>query len=201
MVQGLFLIVSLDVEILIVFFVSLQCSFCLPKLFAQSDIMIPYDPGSDGFAACFRFFYFRAATVHLAALRRGSSVYVATETFIYEQAGEPVMATTFAVLREVYDLAVSPSCRSSSTTALEAARCDLEFDFVIAGVVADPTLLDDWLCEQLLIQHIRSERSKSAVWDLSRLPTGSHLSDSKTFRWLKRDLRYVDTRCSVFSRF
>ena len=134
--------------------------------------------------------------MHLAALRRGSSVYVATETFIYEQAGKTVMLMTFAILREVYDVAVSPCCHSTSMTALEAARYDLEFDFITADVAVDTKLLDDWLYEQLLIEYLDSERRKSAIWDLSRLPAGSHLSDSRTFRWLKRDLLPVDTRCS-----
>ena len=145
---------------------------------------------------CFPFFYVRAASVHLAALRRGSSVYVATETFIYEHAGKTVMFTTLAILREVYDVAVSPCYHSTSMTALEAAQYDLEFDFIVMDLVVDPSLLDDWLYEQLLIEYLDSERRKSAIWDLSRLPAGSHLSDSKTFRWLKRDLLPLDTRCS-----
>jgi hypothetical protein len=118
-------------------------------------------------------------------------MYVATETFICEIAGDHLLVTAFAVLRQELELAPS---QSGHYPALMAADCDLTFDFVVTGAATYPTALDDWLHGQSLIKHLSSERSKSAIWDMSRLPPGHHLPDSTTFRWLQRTLLPLETR-------
>jgi len=136
-------------------------------------------------------FYQKAAAIHLAALRRQSSVYVATETFICEIAGDHLLVSAFAVLRQDLELVHS---QSSRYPALMAAGCDLVFDYVVTGTATYPTPLDDWLHGQSLVKHLNSERAKSAIWDMSRLPPGRHLPDSATFRWLQRTLLTLKTR-------
>jgi hypothetical protein len=136
-------------------------------------------------------FYSRAAAVHLAALQRQSSMYVATETFICDMAGEYITVTAFAVLRQELELI---SNNSGHYPAIMAAKRDLEFDHVTTNTAMRPISLDDWLYGQSLVKHLNSERAKSAIWDMSRLPPGPHLPDSTTFRWLQRTLLVLETR-------
>jgi hypothetical protein len=167
-----------------------QCSRCLQKLFLGYDETIL--PGLPRYLErALLLFYWKAAAVHHAALQRQSSIYVATETFICEIAGEHLLITAFAVLRE--DLEVVQS-QSSRYPALMAAGCDLAFDYVNTGSAMYPIPLDDWLHGQTLVKHLGSERVKSAIWDMSRLPPGSHLRGSATFRWLQRSIISVSTR-------
>ena len=136
-------------------------------------------------------FYGRAAETHFAALQRQSSIYVATETFICEVAGDHLLVTAFGVLRQ--ELELTPS-NAGHYPALMALGCDLDFDYVVTGTASYPTSLEDWLHGQSLMKHLNSERAKSAIWDMSRLPPGPHRRDSMTFRWLQRTLLPLETR-------
>jgi hypothetical protein len=118
-------------------------------------------------------------------------MYVATETFICEIAGDHILVTAFAVLRRELELVPS---HSVYYPALMAAGCDLAFDYVVTGNATYPTPLDDWLHGQSLVRYLSSERAKSAIWDMSRLPPGHHLPDSTTFRWLQRTIITLETR-------
>jgi hypothetical protein len=114
------------------------------------------------------------------------------EIFIYEHAGEDIALTAYAILREQYEVVDSEARLSLTALPLAAAQSDLVFDFVNTPAPAYPTALD-WLQGQLVVKHLSSDRSKSALWHLSRLPPGSHLPNS-TFRWLQRTLLPIPTR-------
>jgi hypothetical protein len=168
----------------------LQCSRCLRKLFlGRDETMLPDLPRY--LERALLMFYWKAAAVHYAALQRQSSVYVATETFICEIAGEHHLIMAFAVLREDLELVQS---QSTCYPELMAAGSDLAFDYVNTGSATYPIPLDDWLHEQKVVNHLNSERAKTAIWDMSRSPSGSHIPNSKTFRWLQRSIITVPTR-------
>jgi hypothetical protein len=168
----------------------LQCSRCLQKLFRGYDETILPDL-LHYLEKALLLFYLKAAAVHHAALQCQSSIYVATETFICEIAGEHLLITAFAVLREDLELVQS---QSSRYPALMAASCDLAFDYGSTGSAMYPIPLNDWLHEQTLAKRLNSERAKSAIWDMSRLPPGSHIPNSETFRWLQRTIISLNTR-------
>jgi hypothetical protein len=138
----------------------------------------------------------RTAEVHSEALQRNSSVYVAMETFVYEQAGQTRKLTAFAVLREEYDTVLSPSTSFSWFSPFQAAQHDLVFDCVDLEVptVDYPSQMDDWSDGQTLVKHITSTRAMSAIWDLTRLPTGSHHASSQAFRYLLRSFYTLESR-------
>jgi hypothetical protein len=133
-------------------------------------------------------FYARAAAAHFSALQRNSSLYVATQAFICEFAGESHVISAVAIL---YELTPSHSSRFGE---LAAASRDLAFDFAIVAITAYPTSLDSWLHEQHLVQYLSSDRTKFAIWNLGRLPPGNHCNDSPTFRWLQRFILPVSTK-------
>jgi hypothetical protein len=133
-----------------------------------------------------RSFFWHCAGVHQEAICRQSSIYAATEIFICEYAGESIVLTAFAVLREKYDSTPSPAAHHLSGPWFRAAQEDLAFGFAITGLAADMQPLRNFLHHQSLCNHVSSERTKRALWDLSRLPTRSHIQDSETYVWYKR---------------
>jgi hypothetical protein len=135
-----------------------------------------------------RIFFWNCAGVHQDAIRRQSSIYAATETFICEHAGESLVLTAFALLREKYDWTPSPAAQRSSGPGFKAAQDDLIFGFAITGQASDMQPLRNFLHFQTVCNYISSERTKRALWDLSRLPIGSHVRDSETYVWYQRIL-------------
>jgi hypothetical protein len=129
--------------------------------------------------------------LHLNAVKHNSSLYAATERFICELAGQTIVLTAFAELRKEYDLAPSPVAHLPYASALTAAQHDLVFGFVFTDLAKGLSSLDEFLHNQSLVDIVGSERTKRALWDLSRLPPGSHLPDSTTYAWLQRTLRCV----------
>ena len=146
------------------------------------------------FEAALRTFFLRSAALHIDAMRRQSSMFAAAERFICDCAGNSVELTAFAVLRKEYDLELSPASQHLYASALTVAREDLVFGFVVTGTATDHTSLDNYLHNQHLADYLDSERVKSALWDLSRLPSGSHVPDSATYAWLQRSLLPMYTR-------
>ena len=146
------------------------------------------------FETSLRTFFWRSAGLHIDAVRRQSSLFAAAERFICDQAGNSHELTAFAVLRKEYDLGLSPVSQHPHASALRAAREDLVFGFVVTGTATDHTSLDNYLHNQRLADHLYSERVKRALWDLSRLPSGSHVPDSTTYAWLQRSLLLMNTR-------
>jgi hypothetical protein len=136
-------------------------------------------------------FYRRAAAVHFNALHCGACIYAAAETFVCDNAGDSYIVFAVAVLREHLEL--TPS-RPGHRGELSTTEHDLAFDFVVVGATTHSAPLDSWLHEQSIVSYLRSDRVRSAIWDLSRLPPGSHHPDSTTFQWLRRSLVTVDTR-------
>ena len=136
-------------------------------------------------------FHQRTTDAHLGALLEGSSVYVATETFICESAGETWKFTAYAVLREQYDGVPSPY---AGTSHPQAMLNDLDCGLVGVPTTSYPDQLGDWLDGQSLVKHVKPSRAMSAIWDLSRLPVGPHHPSSATFRYLRRSFYSVLTR-------
>jgi hypothetical protein len=136
-------------------------------------------------------FYRRAAAVHFEALQRDSSIYVAAETFVCDYAGNSHVVAAFAILRENFELTPGHSSRYGE---LATAKNDLAFDFAVVGPAMPSAPLDSWLHEQSTATHFSSNRVQSVIWELSRLPPGPHLSDSASFRWLRRSFQTVVTR-------
>jgi hypothetical protein len=173
----------------------IQCPQCLWQLFTTADNTL-----SDNIVVEFPHylsrFYGRTTEVHYEALQRNSSVYVAMETFLYEHAGQTRKLTAFAVLREEYDAAQSPSMGFLWFSPSQAVQHDLAFDFVDLEMptVDYPSPTDDWSDGQALVEHITSTRAMSAVWDLTRLPIGSHHAHSQTFRYLQRSFHTFESR-------
>jgi hypothetical protein len=136
-------------------------------------------------------FFRRAAAVHFGALQRGSSIYVAAETFVYDFAGNNHVVSAFAILREDFELTPSHSCRFGE---FATAKNDLAFDFAVVGQAMPSAPLDSWLHEQSAITQFSSSRVQSVICELSRLPPGPHLPDSASFRWLRRTSKTVLTQ-------
>ena len=149
---------------------------------------------SQSFETPLRTFFLRSARLHVDALRRQSSLFAAAERFICDHAGDSVELTAFAVLRKEYDLELSPASQHPYASALTVAREDLVFGFIVTGTATDHTSLDNYLHNQRLADYLDSERVKRALWDLSRLPSGSHVPDSATYAWLQRSLLLMDAR-------
>ena len=137
-------------------------------------------------------FYRRAAEVHFTALARDSCIFVAAETFICENAGDNYLVSAVAILRA--DLELAPGHSRHRSSELAAADHDLIFDFAVDGTAIFSAPLDSWLHEQSLVAHFTSTRTRSVLWDLSRLPSGPHLPNSPSFRWLSRSFQTVPTR-------
>jgi hypothetical protein len=118
------------------------------------------------------------------------------ETFVYEQAGQTRKLTAFAVLRGEYDAARSPSMSFSWFSPDQAAQHDLVFEYVDHEVptVDYTSQMYDWSDGQALVKDIRSTRAMSAIWDLTRLPIGSHHAGSQTFRYLQRSFHTFKSR-------
>ena len=169
-----------------------QCRRCLLSLFSVSGGIGPQEP-RDSLEAPLQAFFSHSSTVHFDALLRHSSVFAATEQFICEHAGQIVVLTAFSVLRKEYDLAMSPAARLPATSAVQAAREDLVFDYMITANATGPTTVHGFLHHQYAVNLLGSERTKRAAWDLSRLLPASHSPGNATFAWLERTLFPVDT--------
>jgi hypothetical protein len=113
------------------------------------------------------------------------------EAFVCENAGENIVVSALAFLREDLELKESQASRYGE---IAAAGKDLIFDFVVTRAGEDPVSMDSWLHGQALERYLSSGRTKTAVWDMSRLPSGPHLSSSASFRWLQRSVSTMHTR-------
>ena len=171
----------------------LQCRRCLLQIFSVFELGNSPQLHSP-FDGLLRSFFGRSAKLHLDAVNRQSSLYSATERFIVEHAGRSTELMAFAVLRKEYDLAPSPAAQRPYASALTAAQDDLVFGFVFTDSATNFDSLDAFLRNQSVVDLLGSERTKRAIWDLSRLPPGSHLPDSDTYAWLQRSLRPIRTR-------
>jgi hypothetical protein len=126
--------------------------------------------------------------VQSGAIHIGTSIYAAAERFIHEEGNESVVVTFYAVLREGYHRASSPAAQNPTMASITSAQDDLIFDYVITGAVAELSCLDDPLHYQYIEGQLPSRGTAQALWDLSRLPPGSHQADSLTFVSLQRHL-------------
>jgi hypothetical protein len=135
-----------------------------------------------------RTFFWHCADVHQAAICRRSSIYAATEIFICDHAGQSVVLTAFAMLQEKYDSTPSPASEHPFTPGFRAAQDDLVFGFAITGLASDTQSLCNFVHPQSLCNQVGPERTKRALWNLSRSTPDSHMQDSTTYVSCQRPL-------------
>jgi hypothetical protein len=162
-----------------------QCSDCFGAIFHAFHVPPTYAFSVDQF---YDTFFRHCAEEQSKAIRNGSSIYAAAERFIQGEGNESVMVTFYAVPREEYNQASSPAAQRPTATQTTATQDDLMFDHVITSKAVELHALDDPLHYQYITRYLTSTRVTQALWDLSRLPPGSHHAGSKTFVWLQRQL-------------